>query len=209
MFGFVAMLLYFLVAFVLYYWVDLKSLEQIPFEKTAAERYRVSISNHRNAWESKIVDSLRGCLGSNEKVDFNHSFVSGILPKSEEFFGVTRIVLSGVLDDGKMFDLRRLREIGYVSPTYVQCFPSQGERRIVQSAFVGILSCYKASIYQARIYWFLVFLKKVFAIRFRNYGFDGFFPVAVAIAALLAAYNWIDLAWLRELVPPVSQSPGH
>jgi hypothetical protein len=51
----------------------------------------------------------------------------------------------------------------------------------------------------------LTYFPRVFLVRLiyriRNNFFDGFFPVALGVAAILAMYGVIDVRWLQQLVP--------
>ena len=201
-FGLVAATVYFLVAFCMYYWIDIKDNKETDYEVKVREWYKGAAGVYRTHMAKIMAKRAQLLMPVNHRVIFEPGVIEHTQKKVEKLFRVVPKELEKSPHSPNnpfrfIFDKDKR--------TYISIENNSGEmaelfKRIELSIIIGLRS-YRWMFWLKTIQIFLTYFVKRFVFVFRNYGFDGLLPIEVAVLALLTTYNIVDLSGLKAIVP--------
>lgn len=200
----VATLLYFLGTFALYYFIDVKNIEQTKHQSDKEKNYRAENALFPQRYAQRTMTRIEKLLAPRIEVSSSSSprqiekfliemenpqFEVGLV---DHFVRSTRHGFNLELTKEKRSDPRRPINLEEDEPEL-----SHKVNAALQHAFDKYLLARRLNI--ARVAVGLYGVRTIYLIR--NYLVDGAFPIALAIVALTSILQLTDLDWLKSLVP--------
>lgn len=190
---------YFGVTFVLYYLIDIKNVEETPHQQFTTQKFHDLISSRRRqslfelakkfeatlpeplyfgGWTPGPTDRL---LENCEKRNFLINETALQLGTQNAFFKISSRNVGG----GNAIDPKTNAGV-YEKPIQIA---------------LDHLHEYQRSMgrYKKLLRPWLISVKLMYAIR--NYGTDGIFPIGLALFAIAAMYNIVDVQWITSFLP--------
>jgi hypothetical protein len=199
----IAVLLYFLVTFALYYFIDIRNVEKTKHQSEKEILYKAARDSFWNRHAASVLKKIGKSLPKG--VGYNNANAGQQLGNlfqntQEPFFDESTIVhMAATMTDVMNFTKEptsRDRQKKPISrdqdPALYEAVEKKLRRAILQyrrKQRVHALMLLP-SLYGVRVLYFV-----------RNYLVDGVFPFVLAIFALAAVFQLIDLHWLRAWVP--------
>lgn len=191
-----AVLLYLLGTFTLYYFIDIRNVEEAPHLLRAKEAFTKRTGGFHEIVARRILRKMHKALPPDVVVT----------PHSENQIAMALI-------NGPHPSLLDSKGISEWQPSLVLLHKKQPPQTTLTRDASGELYSIADSViiaatksFATRQRWYLrrleiqLFITK--AVYFvRNYITDGFLPIALALVALAALFNIVSLSWLRTLVP--------
>jgi hypothetical protein len=196
-------LLWFLLTFSLYYFIDVRNVQPTLHLVGSEKRYADAIGGYIGINESHIVAKLRKAFPT---YTFNSTGVGVLLRQIE---AGNLYMAEQALGDGNVFSPRSSLQIltwpyGRDHEPDVVQDDASNSRLFIEAARIIRVELRK---YKRRFCIYLLLrLPRRYAVRaaylLRDYGTDGALPVALGIVALLGLFNLIGFGWLQHLTPP-------
>ncbi|HEV2262929.1 MAG TPA: hypothetical protein VGR79_00160 [Stellaceae bacterium] len=191
---------YFGVTFVLYYLIDIKNVEETPHQQNTTQKYHGRIKEFQNQsvreLDEKIIATLSEpyyfsgrmfgapdrLLQNCEMRDFEINETALQLGTQSAFFNIASRNIGG----GNALNPKTYPEV-YEKPAQITLSHLRDYRRRIRR-------------YRLLLRPWLISVRFMYA--FRNYGTDGIFPIGLALFAIAAMYNAVDVRWITPFLPP-------
>lgn len=203
-FGFliVITIVYFLLVFVTYYFIDIKNIERTPHQTESERALQSRIASYANETTTRLATRFQRTLSSDYRVMTN------------DFTGAINEALKGLMTCGflqrkteietakkaRMFHLSKLNEdkTKWEDIPSTEAIQAWKELELLKEKFVRrFWWAYRFNKLRAH----LVFAGIRFTYLTRNYFLDGLLPIALGCLSILTLYGILDLSFLQRLSP--------
>lgn len=208
MFGLLAMLCYFFLAFLLYYWIDIRSNVETDYEGLIRKNYRDRMNAMIFDSNKCIEKHVQSILPSGYKIFLNELVLQKI--RSEALKLNARIdrnllLRSGGVAHGRVAHVMAITVGDGNGAGGVIRFDNgvdEGLFNRAEQELIHAICEYRRNFWKERVRLLTRYTIRKSAFVLRNYGFDGVIPLAMAATSLATAYDWVSLSWIKALVPP-------
>jgi hypothetical protein len=203
-FAFLLMLtiFYFGITFALYYYVDIRNVEETTHEAQTREKTREAIELYISRAATALAKELGSTLPAEHRLSTSHETYEKIV-KSVMQMGIRQALLFQLPISPAFFSVSQVsppnsRNIILTSITHEtnpEIFDAiaQTARRELRFFWLRVRI---NRLWHKRVSWGV---KAAYLIR--NYFVDGALPIVVAVFALLALYGKVDVHWIRIFAP--------
>jgi hypothetical protein len=195
-------LLYFTLTFALYYYIDVRNIEETPHQAEAGDKYFRGTSLHIIRAANRLEAAVTAILPPGYHTR----------PADHAFHRMFEEVAASPFKDAILFRIRPNSSLLHVfhdtsniktTSNFVDITPETHPE--IYKDFERIAPAY------IRFHWFASRLNKLRFARqrltvsaiypFRNYFVDGILPLSVAALAIASLYRLVDLHWIRDIAP--------
>lgn len=195
---------YFLATFALYYFIDIRNVEPTRHQASKEERYENFDKEYSTTHALRVISAIKKSLpagitfdgnGAPELVDCFRRIEDPLFEEKAIEPMVGRLVSAVHLGYEKKTRTESRRPITPAeNPELYKRVGGQFRRVFVKykrRKSLSRIGLVLPSLYGVRLLYII-----------RNYVVDGILPIALAVLALAALFQLVDLQWLRSIVPP-------
>lgn len=178
-------LVYFLITFVLYYFIDIRNFDTTPHQSAAQERFKRKVADFQEAYFYRMKASAENLLPKDVGIHFMlmvHNYFNDSPSRAVQSYSIRkgRNPTSGI-------ELGRGDNPGLYAPI----------DRLILRRLLRYPAVRERMLILYRIHLSLIEL----AYLFRNYVLDGALPIVIAIVGFCSLYGIINVNWLQKIVP--------
>jgi hypothetical protein len=181
-------LVYFLCTFILYYFIDIKNLKELPHQTTTEHAFREHVQGFSGRYDNRVRSDLNTIVPPHYSLSMNYTFTQQS-PAREFNPGFYALFTMDEKDRSGMF------------AQMVDRSQDEGLHQTIDDRLRYWIKCYKRA---ERLDWhrghFVVTASR--AVYFmRNYFIDGMLPIMLGFFALITILGHIDLTWIQNYLP--------
>lgn len=193
--------LYLLGSFLIYYRADMRSLDKTDLEVAVDDYYSRQVQSLRDMAWGEVTRYFNSLEGKGDDI----SLIGGIsyLIESESVFAKIDVSLIRRMHQQKLYVVLNNFNPNDSVDRFEKVYLTNQAWLEFEMWFVKYLKDYRWAVMARKIPLALKAARKKSIFMFRTYMWDGLLPVSFGILALAAAYDLVDLAWIKSFAPPI------